>query len=175
MQTLQTKYAGLTLRNPIIIGSSGLTNTVDKIKELERAGAGAVVLKSLFEEQILMQSEHLLKEAESYPEAYDYVREYVKSNDIKSYIDLISDAKKYTSIPIIASINCYEKGSWADFAQRIEIAGADAIEINILKISTDIEEKPGEYEQLHIDILKEVKSKVKIPVTLKLYYNANQV
>ena len=142
MQTLQTKYAGLTLRNPIIIGSSGLTNTVDKIKELERAGAGAVVLKSLFEEQILMQSEHLLKEAESYPEAYDYVREYVKSNDIKSYIDLISDAKKYTSIPIIASINCYEKGSWADFAQRIEIAGADAIEINILKISTDIEEKP---------------------------------
>lgn len=168
MQTLQTKYAGLTLRNPIIIGSSGLTNTVDKIKELERAGAGAVVLKSLFEEQILMQSEHLLKEAESYPEAYDYVREYVKSNDIKSYIDLISDAKKYTSIPIIASINCYEKGSWADFAQRIEIAGADAIEINILKISTDIEEKPEEYEQLHIDILKEVKSKVKIPVTLKL-------
>ena len=168
MQTLQTKYAGLILRNPIIIGSSGLTNTVDKIKELEKAGAGAVVLKSLFEEQILIQSDHLLREVESYPEAYDYVREYVKSNDVMNYLDLISDTKKYTSIPIIASINCYEKGSWADFARRIEAAGADAIEVNILKISTDVNEKSGEYEQLHIDILKTVKNIVKIPVTIKL-------
>lgn len=168
METLQTTYAGLTLRNPLIIASSGLTNSIEKIKEFEKAGAGAIVLKSLFEEQILDHANHLLSHSADYPEAYDYVQSYIKAHSIKEYLTLIREAEAACTIPIIASINCYEKGSWISFAEDIEIAGADAIEINILKIATDPGEKPGEYEQLHIDILNAVKSAVKIPVTIKM-------
>lgn len=168
MALLQTKYAGLTLRNPIIIASSGLTDSLEKIKDLERAGAGAIVLKSLFEEQILMRSEELMNMSDAYPEAYDYINEYVRVNDINNYLNLIRETRQYCSIPIIASVNCYDMGSWARFAREIEAAGADAIELNILRISTNIDEKYGLYEQLHIDILKSVKKEVKIPVTVKL-------
>ncbi len=168
METLQTMYAGLALRNPLIVASSGLTNNIEKIKDLEKAGAGAVVLKSLFEEQILNQTTHELYHSVDYPEAYDYVQNYVRSHNIEEYLSLIREAKASCSIPIIASINCYDKGSWVSFAKDMEAAGADAIEINILKIATALDEKPGEYEQLHIDILNAVKKAVKIPVTIKM-------
>lgn len=168
METLQTAYAGLTLRNPLIVASSGLTNNIDKIKDLEKAGTGAVVLKSLFEEQILDQAHHVLYHSADYPEAYDYVQNYVRSHRIEEYLTLIREAKVSCSIPIIASINCYDNGSWVSFARDMEAAGADAIEINILKIATVLDEKPGEYEKLHTDILKAIKNAVKIPVTVKM-------
>ena len=100
METLQTAYAGLTLRNPLIVASSGLTNNIDKIKDLEKAGAGAVVLKSLFEEQILDQAHHVLYHSADYPEAYDYVQNYVRSHRIEEYLTLIREAKASCSIPI---------------------------------------------------------------------------
>lgn len=167
MNTIEVKYAGLTLRNPIIIGSSGLTNSATKVKELERAGAGAVVLKSLFEEQILMDTERLLK-PDDYPEALDYISTYVKSNTLKQYLDLIKESKANCTIPVIASINCYQSDSWAPFAKDIEEAGADALEINIFRIATDVDERAGQYEQLHIDILRKVKEVINIPVIIKL-------
>src|SRR5574344_1601876 len=103
MIDLKTEYAGLKLRNPLIAGSSGLTNNPERNKEFEKAGVGAIVLKSLFEEQIEMQSSNLLKDSD-YPEASDYVQEYVKVNQVNEYLELIKKTKALCTIPIIASI-----------------------------------------------------------------------
>ncbi len=164
--SLETNYAGLRLKNPLIVGSSGLTDNIGKIKELEKAGAAAVVLKSLFEEQISMQSGHLFQE-ETYPEVSDYISEYVKSHEIASYLELIQQAKSNCRIPIIASINCYKSDSWTEFARQIETAGADAIELNIYTLYTEINsvEVP---EDEYIRILTKVKDVVNIPVTVKI-------
>ena len=114
MAQLTTTYAGLTLQNPIIISSSGLTNSAAKIKELEKSGAGAVVLKSVFEEQINMQAGNM--QGYGSPEADDYLGAYVRSHALNEHIALIQEAKKSCSIPIIASINCYSDNEWVDFA-----------------------------------------------------------
>ena len=104
----ETKYAGLTLRNPLIIGSSGLTSKVERNKSFEEAGAGAIVLKSMFEEQIEAQSDVLMQEAADYPEAVDYVRHYVKANQSEEYLTIIRKTKAQCTIPIIASVNYYK-------------------------------------------------------------------
>ena len=118
---LKTQYAGLELKNPIIAASSGLTDNVEKIVALEKAGVGAVVLKSLFEEQLAAQSEHLLNSSDSdYPEAYDYLQNIVKAHEVEKYLTLIREARKAVSIPVIASINCYDDGSWESFAADLE-------------------------------------------------------
>ena len=109
MVNLETTYMGLQLRNPLIVGSSGLTNSVENIIEIEKNGAAAVVLKSLFEEQInfAVEKNYMQDEvANLYPEADDYIRHYTRQNDVSKYLSLISDAKKSVNIPIIASINC---------------------------------------------------------------------
>ena len=110
MIDIKTQYAGLTLRNPLIVGSSGLTNNAERNKEFGKAGAGAIVLKSLFEEQIEMQSDILMQDSD-YPEAADYIRGYVKANQINDYLELIQKTKELCTIPVIASINCY-KSEW---------------------------------------------------------------
>lgn len=163
--SLKTKYAELSLKNPIIIGSSGLSNKPEKVKELERAGAGAIVLKSLFEEQISLQSYWML-ESSDYPEANDYIREYVRKNEVSDYLNLIQESKAICSIPIIASINCYRSNSWVEFAHQIEMAGADAIELNIFSLQTALQTNPA--DDFYIDILKKVKEFVHIPVMVKI-------
>ena len=135
MIDLKTQYAGLTLRNPIIVGSSGLTNNAERNKEFEKAGAGAIVLKSLFEEQIEAQSDALMQD-QDYPEAMDYIRGYVKANQINDYLNLIRESKQLCTIPIIASVNCYKADAWTDFARQIEEAGADALELNVFFMET---------------------------------------
>ena len=169
MAQLTTTYAGLTLQNPIIISSSGLTNSAAKIKELEKSGAGAVVLKSVFEEQINMQAGNM--QGYGSPEADDYLGAYVRSHALNEHIALIQEAKKSCSIPIIASINCYSDNEWVDFAVMMEQAGADALEINILSLQTSKDYTFGSFEQLHIDILRHIKKVVKIPVIMKLGSN----
>lgn len=143
MIDIKTQYAGLTLRNPIIVGSSGLTNNAERNKEFEKAGAGAIVLKSLFEEQIEMQSDSLMQDAD-YPEAADYIRGYVKANQVNNYLELIKKTKELCTIPIIASINCYKSDVWIDFARQIELAGADALELNVFFLETSLEYNPEE-------------------------------
>ena len=165
--TFEIRFAGLNLKSPIVIGSSGLTNSAEKNLELERAGAGAVVLKSLFEEQIVMQSDKMLQDSD-YPEAGDYIRNYVKSNEIENYIQLIQESKQQCSIPIIASINCYKSNSWIDFSHQIEMAGADAIELNIFALNTDIGADAEFSENTYIKILDKVKEKVNIPIIVKI-------
>ena len=139
MIDIKTQYAGLTLRNPIIVGSSGLTNKAERNRDFEKAGAGAIVLKSLFEEQIEMQSEALMQDSD-YPEAADYIRGYVKANQVNDYLELIKKSKELCTIPIIASINCYKADAWIDFARQIELAGADALELNVFFMETELTE-----------------------------------
>ncbi|WP_300728903.1 dihydroorotate dehydrogenase-like protein [uncultured Bacteroides sp.] len=169
MAQLKTTFAGLTLENPIIISSSGLTNSAEKIKKLEEAGAGAVVLKSVFEEQINMQAGSM--QGYGSPEADDYLGAYVRSHALNEHISLIQETKKICKIPVIASINCYSDNEWVDFAKTMEDAGADALEINILSLQTTKDYAPGTFEQRHIDILRHIKKVVKVPVIMKLGYN----
>lgn len=169
MADLKTTFAGLQLRNPIIVSSSGLTNSADKNKKLCEAGAGAIVLKSLFEEQITMEADSL--RSSEYAEGNDYLVDYVRGHKLAEYIQLIADSKKHCNIPIIASINCYTDSEWIDFAKQIEEAGADALEINILALQTDRDYKYGSFEQSHIDILRHIKKVTQLPVIMKLGEN----
>lgn len=173
MINLETTYLGLKLKNPIIVGSSGLTNSVDNVIEIEKNGAGAVVLKSLFEEQILEASKKTFEDGEManyYPEAQDYIHNYTKENDINIYLNLIKDCKKSVEIPIIASINCFSDSDWMDFARRIEKAGADALELNVFILPSDMEKNGIENEKAYLDIANKITSIVQIPVALKLSY-----
>ena len=139
MIDISTKYMGLQLKNPIIVGSSGLTKSIEKIKEFEAKGAAAIVLKSLFEEQILHDSNHLIENSEiyqDYPEATDYIQNIIKSNSVDEYLKLIKEAKKEVKIPIIASINCITPNEWVTIAKDIERAGADGLEINIFFLTS---------------------------------------
>ncbi|MEG0948145.1 MAG: dihydroorotate dehydrogenase-like protein [Bacteroidales bacterium] len=166
---LGVSYAGLSLRNPIIISSSGLTETVDKVKILEKSGAGAVVLKSLFEEQIMMTvHEEQTKMDSDYPEAFDFLRTFITTDHVGKYLQLIKDCKAECTIPVIASINCYTMRNWTEFALQIQEAGADALEVNIMLVDTDKAFTHGSTELLHIQILAELKKILKIPVIMKL-------
>ena len=167
MATLKTTFAGLELRNPIIVSSSGLTDSAEKNQKFYEAGVGAIVLKSLFEEQIMLEAEQL-KDPAFYPEGSDYLAEYIREHKLSEYLTLIKESKKVCPIPIIASINCYSDSEWVDFAKQIEEAGADAIEINILALQSDIQYTYGSFEQRHIDILRHIKKTVSIPVIMKL-------
>lgn len=166
---LSVKYLGLELKNPIIIGSSGLTDSVEKIIKLEKSGAGAVVLKSLFEEQILVEMEkNTNQDYYDYPEAHDYARYYTKEKSTSDYLNLIAAAKESVSIPVIASVNCTDSKEWVTFSKKIENAGADALEINVSMLPSDINVSSTENEKKYFDIISEVRKNIKIPIVLKM-------
>jgi dihydroorotate dehydrogenase (fumarate) len=173
MSDLSTSYMGLTLRNPIIAGSSGLTNTLGNIQKIYESGAGAVVLKSLFEEQIQAAVNKTFNQNEnnySYPEALDYISHYTRENDLENYLNLIRDAKKAVDMPVIASINCVSSSEWVTFAKNIQEAGADALELNIFILPSDPRRKADQHEQVYFEILQAVMKQVKIPVSAKISY-----
>jgi dihydroorotate dehydrogenase (fumarate) len=173
MLNLSTTYMGLNLKNPIIVASSGLTNSVENIREAAAAGAAAVVLKSLFEEQILHATQHTMAQDESsnyYPEAEDYIRNYTRDNDVDNYLKLIRESKKAVDIPIIASINCISSNEWIDFAKKIEEAGADALELNIFILPSDPLRSGEQNENVYFEILEKVTRTVSIPVAAKISY-----
>lgn len=170
MSDLSTTFMGLMLKNPIIVSSSRLTYDIDKLKECEKAGAGAVVLKSIFEEQIQMESDRMIGDLnfDAYTDAYDYFQETSHDYYMNSYLELVEEAKKELSIPVIASVNCVSDGNWIEYAERFQNVGADALELNIFIIPAD-EETSGEViEKKYLEILKKVKKKISIPVALKL-------
>lgn len=168
MTDLKTSYLGLELKNPIIVGSCGLTNSVESIKKLEENGAGAVVLKSIFEEQIAMEIGSFDTGTLKHTEGYDYISEYTKQHNIGKYINLIKELKKEVSIPIIASINCISSGEWASFAETIQSAGADAIELNIFLLPGDFKNKGENIEKIYFDVIKNVDKNINIPVSIKI-------
>lgn len=170
MSNLETTYLGLKLKNPLVAASSGLTSSVEKIRELEKEGIGAVVLKSIFEEQINNEVSSMLEKDRQnmeYPEAEDYIHNYLRDNTVRKHLELIEAAKKAVDIPIIASVNCVSAAEWTTFAKDFQDAGADALELNIFYVPTDRHEKPGVVEQLYLDVLKKVKSEISIPVSVK--------
>ena len=169
MKYLETSFGGLVLRNPFIVSSSGLTDTAEKNRKWEEAGAGAVVLKSLFEEEI--EAEWASVQQESHAEEADYLQAYYQAHRLDNYLQLIARSKECCSIPVIASVNCFSLSHWTDFAVRMEEAGADALELNIMSLPSDLDYAYGSYEQRHIDILRQVKRTVGIPVIVKLGRN----
>lgn len=167
MSTLNTKYLGLDLRSPLIVSSSGLTDTLEKLREAEDNMAGALVLKSLFEEQINFQASSLHQSGD-YPEASDYIANYTKSHSLDNYLNLIRKAKESLDIPVIPSINCVSSNDWIDFARNIESAGADALEINVFFLPLDKQLSSAGAEKLYFDLLERIKKTISIPVSIKL-------
>jgi dihydroorotate dehydrogenase (fumarate) len=169
---LSTKYLGLELKHPIILSASNLTSKIDRLIEAEKAGYSAVVLKSLFEEEIKSEVDDLTTgmedEYSAHADAYDYLHRSGENHFISEYLKLIADAKKSLSIPVIASLNCVSSDNWLEYAKKIEAAGADALEINIFIIPANREDSSQEIERSYIKILQKVKSYIKLPITLKI-------
>ncbi len=164
----KTQFAGLELSNPIIVSSCSLTGEAKSVKTFVDAGAGAVVLKSLFEEDIIRESA-ALSEAAAHSEAADYMHAYVAANALCAYIELIEECKAFAgSTKIIASINCANSGEWVEYARAIEKAGADALELNVMTTETDAMAEDGALERRHMEIAKAVSAVVNIPVIMKL-------
>jgi dihydroorotate dehydrogenase (fumarate) len=172
MMDLSTTYLGLKLRNPLVVSSSSLCDSVNKIKALEDAGAGAVVLKSLFEEQLILDAQKLQADTEagteSFPEATSYFPDIPMAIGPEQYLALVKDAKKSVGIPVIASLNCVSGRSWGEFARKIEAAGADALELNLYFLPTDPTRTAEKVEAHYLKIVEGVRKAVKLPVAVKL-------
>lgn len=170
---LSTRYLGLTLKHPVIASSTPLSETLEGIKLLEDSGASAVVMFSLFEEQIRCENEafdYLLDSGcDSFAESLNYFPHIDRSpKGPDHYLKLVSKAVEATDIPIIGSLNGVTSEGWIDYARQIQDAGAHALELNIFFIPTDIDMLPSDVEQRYFDILQAVKSSVSIPVAIKL-------
>lgn len=171
---LTTRYLGLNLRTPLVPSASPLSGEVDSIKRLEDAGASAVVLHSVFEEQVRGELEtvqfYMQYGSETFAESITY---FPKSSEFKSdpeqYLSKIRKAKEAVQIPLIASLNGTAIGGWIEYAKKMQQAGADALELNVYAVSTEMDRTAAEVEQNYIDILSAVKSVVSIPVAIKLH------
>jgi dihydroorotate dehydrogenase (fumarate) len=189
MENLQTTYLGLKLKNPLIAGSCGLTNSISSIKELAKRGIGAIVIKSLFEEQIHVETEKVIKNDQDnvktfthapdtifskriydYDEAYSYIYDFAKRNTLGKYLDFLKEAKNSVPIPVIASINCVSNQDWHAFAKKIEETGVDALELNIYILPSDWRRSGEDNEKIYFDIIREVRNYINLPVAVKIGY-----
>ncbi len=177
---LSTTYMGLKLKNPLIVSSSRLTGDLKGIMQCVEHGAGAIVLKSLFEEQIRLEAESKLRNSRDnniyywFPEAKEQVVGMSLEANLEKYLDFVRELKKQVDVPIISSINCVTADEWPKFATAIEEAGADALELNIAIFPFHAELKADKIQETYYTILKEVKKHVSIPVSVKLgYYFTN--
>jgi dihydroorotate dehydrogenase (fumarate) len=172
MANLTTQYMGMELKSPVIAGSSGMTDNVDKIKKLADAGAGAVVLKSLFEEQIQMEvdAQAVNNMYGNYDDVENQVSFYTRKHNLDQYLKLIKDAKAAVDIPVIASINCISAGEWTDFAKKIEDAGADGLELNIFVLPSDPEQEADKLVENYHSIVQKVSDVSDLPLAVKTSY-----
>jgi dihydroorotate dehydrogenase (fumarate) len=173
MTDLSTTYMGLTLANPLVPSASPLCRSLDNLRRMEDAGAGAVVLHSLFEEQIDAESQELdeclVFGAHSYAEALDYFPEPATFRLTPDrYLDHVRRAKEAVAIPVIGSLNGVSRGGWVRYAREIEQAGADALELNVYSLPTDPRMRSADIEQTYVDLLLAVRQQVRIPVAVKL-------
>jgi dihydroorotate dehydrogenase (fumarate) len=162
---------GIKLKNPFVVSASILTGNVDSVRRCAEAGAGAIVLKSLFEEQITAETNQLSKSMEDYSgygEAYDYIQGYGMELGPREYLELVREAKAQTEIPIIASLNCISSNSWGDYSKKLEAAGADALELNISIMPNKTKQDGTDVIDTYLRIVYEVKQKVNIPVAIKV-------
>lgn len=171
MTDLTTHFFGLKLKNPFIIASSGLTSSKNKIMQFATKGASAIVLKSIFEEEVYAEYDALLAEqamGHHTQEHLDYFDYEIKEKKLKEYIDLIKSVKQEVDTPIIASINCISNGDWVQFASRIEEAGADAIELNLFVSPANLNRNASDNYNFYINTVRSVMDKVEIPVAVKI-------
>jgi dihydroorotate dehydrogenase (fumarate) len=173
MTDLSTTYLGLNLRNPIVASASPLSKKVDRARKLEEAGISAIVMYSLFEEQIIHESleldHYLNRGSESFAEALSYLPDGgLYGISPEKYLNHLAGLKKALKIPVIGSLNGVSKGGWTSYARRIEEAGADALELNMYYIPTDVNMTSGDIEAMQVDLVAEVKSAIKIPLAVKI-------
>jgi len=170
MANIKTTFLGLELSSPIIVGSSELNNSTERLKKHEAAGAGAIVLRSLFEEQILMDidADRLNNMYDSYQYVEAQIGYYLKKNTIDTYLKFIKEAKQAVKIPVIASINCVSDSEWINFAKQIEDQGADALEINMFIMPANVEMTGEAIEKMYIEIAEKITQVISIPVVLKI-------
>jgi dihydroorotate dehydrogenase (fumarate) len=177
MANISTRFFGLNLKSPVIAASSSMTGHAEQVLKLAEAGAGAVVLKSIFEEEIYheLQEELSMRSGlHSDPEYLDYFDYVIKDENIRKYLKLISDVKAKTSVPIVASINCVSSSDWVLFARKIEEAGADALELNMYVDPSNILNSSENAEHTYFETINKVLAVVKIPVSIKIsHYFSN--
>src|SRR5262245_12425436 len=173
MIDLSTRYLGLSLGSPLVASASPLSESLDNIRAMEDSGAAAVVLHSLFEEQLDVESTHLdrylTQGAESYAEArYDFSDVTAYNLGPDAYLEHVRRAKETVGIPVIGSLNGVSTGGWIEFAKKIEQAGADALELNVYYVPADPQLTGGQVEQMYVDLVRNVKRSLSIPVAVKL-------
>lgn len=177
MANLSTRFFGLELSSPVIAASSSMTGHVEQVVKLAEAGAGAIVLKSIFEEEIYLELQEELSlrtELTADPEYLDYFDYVIKEDNIKKYLKLIRESKEKTSVPIVASVNCMSSNEWILFARKIEDAGADALELNMFICPSDSIKTSESNEQFYFETVQKVLGAVHIPVSVKIsHYFSN--
>jgi dihydroorotate dehydrogenase (fumarate) len=173
MIDLRTTYLGLPLKNPLVVSASPLSKKVDRIRRAEEAGAAAIVMHSLFEEQIVYEQHqldyYLSRDTGKHVEALSYFPDLQFSNlGPEPYLEQLSRIKQAVDIPVIGSLNGVSSGGWVEYAHKIEQAGADALELNIYNLPIDLDRTSSDIEQVYLDLMRDIKEQITIPVALKL-------
>ena len=167
----KTKYLGLELKSPIIVGSCGLTADVDKMVQMEKAGAGAVVLKSVFEEQIIhdiKRNTHTFAPTDNYGDSYEYIAMHVADDSLEKHFNMIREAKSKLTIPVIGSINCFSYETWLNYAKRFQDAGCDALELNMAILPYETNISADDIERTYTQIINTLRKSITIPISIKL-------
>ncbi len=167
----RTKYLGLNLKSPIVVGSCGLTSDVDKMVEMEKAGAGAVVLKSVFEEQIIYdikRNTHIVAPTDNYGDSYEYIAAHVADDSLNKHFQMIREAKKRLTIPVIGSINCFSYENWLTYAKKFQEAGCDALELNMAILPYETSLSSDDVERTFNQIINTLRKTLSIPISIKV-------
>ncbi|HEX9639084.1 MAG TPA: dihydroorotate dehydrogenase-like protein [Acidobacteriota bacterium] len=179
MIDLSSSYLGLQLKHPLMPGASPLVDDLDVVKRLEDAGAAAIVMHSLFEEQIVREEIHALQDLESHSESFAEAQSYLPSPDEfalgpAEYLEQIRRIKATVGLPVIGSLNGISPGGWLDYGRWIESAGADALELNVYQLATDLRLTAAELERRTVDMVAQLKQQIRIPLAVKLspFYTA---
>lgn len=169
-----TKYLGLEIKSPIIAGSCGLTNDISKLEQLEAAGAGAVIIKSVFEEQIIYDIKRnlsMMAPTDNYGMSYEYIASHVADDSLGKHFELIKEAKRRLHIPVVGSINCYSFENWMTYTQRFQDAGCDALELNMAILPYETTLSCEDVDRLFSDIINTLRKSVSIPISIKVSQN----
>ena len=167
----KTKYLGLELKSPIIVGSCGLTADVDKMVQMEKAGAGAVVLKSVFEEQIIhdiKRNTHTFAPTDNYGDSYEYIAMHVADDSLEKHFNMIREAKSKLTIPVIGSINCFSYETWLNYAKRFQDAGCDALELNMAILPYETNLSADDIERTYTQIINTLRKSISMPISIKM-------
>ncbi|MBO7100417.1 MAG: dihydroorotate dehydrogenase-like protein [Bacteroidales bacterium] len=167
----KTKYLGLELNSPIVVGSCGLTADVEKMVQMEAAGAGAVVVKSVFEEQIIhdiKRNTHMVAPTENYGDSYEYIAQHVADDSLEKHFSMIREAKRRLTIPVIGSINCFSYENWLTYAKKFQDTGCDALELNMAILPYETSTSADDVERTFTQIINTLRKSINIPISIKV-------